>query len=72
MRLVHMSEGPLNELKAYMETLDNTFNLTENDVSQDIRQTFRRYEKARIGFDAPIVANLCLHDNRPSKDRVES
>ena len=69
-----MTEGPLNELKAYamsQGTLGNTFNATDSEVNADIKQTFKRYEKARISFDAPIVANLCLVDNKARSDYNE-
>ena len=70
MRLVHLTDQPLMELKDELvaqgkpgAALNSPFISTEQDVIADLEQTFKRYGKAKIAFDAPIVANLCLVDN---------
>ena len=70
MRLVHFTDGPLQELAAQVKSqgsleasrnyLGNPFYSTDEDLLDDLRKTFKRYETAKIEFDAPIVPNLSL------------
>ena len=76
MRLVHLTDRPLMELKDNIvgqgtpgATLNSPFISTEQDVIADLQQTFKRYGKAKIAFDAPIVANLCLIDNKDNPEK---
>ena len=67
MRLVHLTDAPLTELKDIILTQSGTypsFIETEQDLMTELQTTFRRYEKAKIAFDAPIVPNLCHIENR--------
>ena len=70
MRLIHITDGPLVELKEFVMAqgsgaggLSNPFASTDQDVINDIKRTFKRFEKAKIEFDAPIVPNIGLIDN---------
>ena len=70
MRLVHFTEGPLHELASFVKSqgsleksrafLGNPFYSTDQELMEDLRKTFKRYEMARVDFDAPIVRNLAL------------
>ena len=70
MRLVHLTERPLEEVRDF--TLSQglggrAFNISEADLMAEIKQTFKRFEKAKIQLDAPIVPNLCLIDKQKSQ-----
>ena len=67
MRLIHLNDGALMELKDAIvaqgqcaATLNSPFISSEQDVIENLMQTFKRYSRATISFDAPIVENLCL------------
>ena len=81
MRLVHLTDAPLTELKDILLMPNGSQNMeehmrgmgmslnnlgfiqTEQDVMTELQTTFRRFEKAKIAFDAPIVPNLCRIEN---------
>lgn len=68
---MHITEGPLNELKEFVlgqgAVAGGLFASSDEDVVNDLRRTFKRFEKAKIEFDAPIVPNLGLIDNSSRK-----
>ena len=66
MRLVHLTERPLEEVCDFYLTQGlgaRAFNTSQSDIMAEVKQTFKRFEKARIQLDAPIVPNLVLIDN---------
>ena len=74
MRLVHLTDGPINELRDQVMTqndnglgygnLMNSPFVTEQDILANLKKSTKRFEKARMSFDAPIVPNLCLIENK--------
>lgn len=82
MRLVHLTKGPLSELSSLVAgessargsarhaPFASAFMKSEAEVESDLEDTFRRFEKAKLTFDAPIVQNLELRPNRAPTEEV--